>query len=86
MTNFIRGLLSEAHRAGCRADREEGKQTESARHISPGAAFYPGNVAQLLQPVYLCVSDEIFPKEVSISLGGTFFFYLKKPPKSSNRF
>lgn len=55
--NLIGGLLSEAHRAGCGADSETGKQTQSTGNISCGAAFYPGNVAQLLQPTHLCVSE-----------------------------
>lgn len=60
-TNLIRGLLPEAYRVNCKADSKKGKQTQRTRHISHGAAFYPGNVAQ---PIYLCVLDEIFPKGV----------------------
>lgn len=52
-TNLFRGLLFEAYRASCRAHSKKGKQTQSTRQVSRGAAFYPGDEAQLLQPIYL---------------------------------
>lgn len=71
-TNLFGDLLFEACRTSCRAHSKMGKQTQSARQTSQGAAFYPGDEVQLLKPIYLCQMK--YSQMNPLSLEGTYFF------------